>query len=44
MILDSTRAKNEWGWTLSTKVAEILEEIACHAEKHPDWLGISGSQ
>jgi CDP-paratose 2-epimerase len=43
MILDSTRAKNVWGWTPSMKVAEILEEIACHAEQHPDWLEISGS-
>jgi CDP-paratose 2-epimerase len=43
MVLDSTRAKREWDWTPSMKAGEILEEIAHHAQKHPDWLEISGS-
>jgi CDP-paratose 2-epimerase len=43
MVLDSTRARNHWGWTPSTKIGQILEEIAVHAEKHPDWLELSGS-
>jgi CDP-paratose 2-epimerase len=43
MVLDSTRAKKAWDWTPSVKVGAILEEIAAHAEKHPDWLEISGS-
>ena len=43
LVLDSARAKKEWGWTPSIKVGAILEEIADHAEKHPDWLEISGS-
>ena len=43
MVLDSTRAKAAWKWTLSMKIGEILEEIAWHAEKHRDWLEISDS-
>lgn len=43
MVLDSTRARNHWDWTPSMNIAQILEEIAVHAEKHPDWLDLSGS-
>jgi CDP-paratose 2-epimerase len=32
-----------WDWTPQTPVAEILEEIAAHAEAHPDWLELTGS-
>jgi CDP-paratose 2-epimerase len=43
MVLDSARARKQWSWAPSMKIAEILEEIAGHAEQHPDWLEISGS-
>lgn len=43
MVLDSARAKKEWGWAPSMKVGDILQEIADHAGKHPDWLEISGA-
>lgn len=43
MVLDSTRARNQWDWTPSMKIGQILEEIAVHAEQHPDWLELSGS-
>jgi len=43
MVLDSTRAEEQWGWTPSMKIGQILEEIARHAEKHPHWLEISAS-
>ena len=43
MVLDSSRAKDQWSWQPSVKIGDILEEIASHAEKHPDWLEISGS-
>jgi CDP-paratose 2-epimerase len=43
MVLNSARAKKEWGWAPSMKLGDILDEIAAHAEKHPDWLEISGS-
>jgi CDP-paratose 2-epimerase len=43
MVLDSARAKKEWGWMPSIKVGQILDEIVRHAQEHPDWLEISGS-
>jgi CDP-paratose 2-epimerase len=43
MVLDSTRAAGEWHWQVETRLEEILDEIASHAEKHPDWLELSAS-
>ena len=42
MVLDSARAKRQWDWRPTVRVEQILEEIAQHAEAHPEWLGISG--
>ena len=41
MVLDSGVAKATWGFAVSTPLDGILEEIALHAEKHPDWLELS---
>lgn len=41
VVLDSTLAETTWGWRPTTPVAAILEEIARHAESHPDWLKVS---
>ena len=41
MVLDSALAAQVWGWQPQKPFAEILEEIARHAEAHPDWLEIS---
>ena len=38
MVLDSSAVKEAWGWTPSTSRNAILEEIAQHAEQHPEWL------
>jgi len=38
MVLDSSAVKKAWDWTPSTPRNAILEEIAQHAESHPDWL------
>ncbi len=43
MVLDSTLAGQAWGWKPSTSWQDVLEEIAVHAEAHPDWLDISGA-
>jgi CDP-paratose 2-epimerase len=43
VVLDWTRARQMWDWTPQTPVAEILEEIAAHAEAHPHWLELTGS-
>ena len=42
MVLDSTRAKRQWDWQPTVRVEQILEEIAQHAEAHPEWLEVSG--
>jgi CDP-paratose 2-epimerase len=41
LVLDSARALESWAWRPTTRIADILEEIAAHAEAHPDWLCIS---
>ena len=41
MVLDPSLASREWGFTVSIKLGDILEEIALHAESEPDWLEIS---
>jgi CDP-paratose 2-epimerase len=41
LILDSSLAAQAWKWRPQTSREEILEEIARHADEHPDWLEIS---
>jgi len=41
MVLDSRRASHEWGWRVETSIGKVLEEIAAHAQSHPDWLELS---
>ncbi len=41
VVLDSRKAESVWDWKPQTPVAEILEEIASHAETHSEWLQIS---
>jgi CDP-paratose 2-epimerase len=43
MVLDSTKAKRQWDWQPTLSVEQILEEIAQHAQAHPEWLEISRS-
>ncbi len=43
LVLDSSRVKKEWGWIPATGIETTLEEIACHADEHPDWLAISNA-
>jgi CDP-paratose 2-epimerase len=43
IVLDSTKAKRQWDWQPTLPVGQILEEIAQHAEEHPEWLEISSS-
>ena len=42
LVLDSARAASEWNWRPATKLESILDEIARHAELHPEWLDLSG--
>ncbi len=41
VVLDSAKAGRLWKWKPATPVAEILEEIAAHAENNPAWLELS---
>ncbi len=41
VVLDSAKATRLWGWTPATATTTILDEIARHAETHPDWLDLS---
>jgi CDP-paratose 2-epimerase len=41
IVMDSTTAQNAWNWNVHTKIEEILEEIANHAEKNPYWLKLT---
>jgi CDP-paratose 2-epimerase len=41
IVMDSITARNAWNWSVKTKIGEILEEIAFHAEKNPHWLKIT---
>jgi CDP-paratose 2-epimerase len=42
MVLDSAAATKAWNWSPRLNLELILEEIALHAEQHPDWLELSG--
>ena len=44
LVLDCGKAKRLWRWEPATPVASILEEIARHAEAHPEWLRISANK
>lgn len=41
MVMDNRAAARDFGWHLEMSLPEILEEIALHAQQHPDWLGVS---
>ncbi|MGB7327002.1 MAG: NAD-dependent epimerase/dehydratase family protein [Rubripirellula sp.] len=38
VVLDSAAAEQHWDWNPTMTTEEIFEEIATHAEQHPDWL------
>jgi CDP-paratose 2-epimerase len=41
LVLDSTLARQRFNWQPATPLPMILEEIACHAEKNPQWLDVT---
>lgn len=43
VVLDAGLARRHWDWAAATKLEAILDEIARHAEAHPDWLALSRS-
>lgn len=43
VVLDSGLARKHWDWTPERSTESILEEIAQHAEAHPEWLQLTGA-
>ena len=43
LIMDCSLADQVWNWRPQTSLDQILDEIACHAQQHPEWLEISGA-
>ena len=43
IVLDHAKATRLWGWRPQTPVAAILDEIAAHAQAHPEWLDLSAA-
>lgn len=44
LVMDCAQAQEGWGWQPQTSLHGIWEEIALHAEAHPQWLELSGNQ
>jgi CDP-paratose 2-epimerase len=42
LIMDSCEAQRDFDWQAQTPIEAILDEIARHAESHPEWLERSG--
>ncbi|MBV9009824.1 MAG: NAD-dependent epimerase/dehydratase family protein [Verrucomicrobia bacterium] len=42
LILNSGLAERTWSWRPATKLEAILDQIARHADAHPEWLRLSG--
>lgn len=41
LVMDSRLAQATWDWKPPTRLPAILDEIADHAQAHPDWLETS---
>ncbi len=42
VVMNASLARSTWRWQVTTKLPAIFEEVARHAEAHPEWLEISG--
>jgi CDP-paratose 2-epimerase len=43
VAMDNRDAARDFLWQPQTPLPAILEEIAVHAQHHPDWLEVSGA-
>ena len=43
IVMDSGRARAEFGWSPSRSLDSILEEIAAHVRRNPGWLRLCGA-
>jgi CDP-paratose 2-epimerase len=42
MVMDNSDAERDFGWRVEISIENILDQIANHAERNPDWLERSG--
>lgn len=42
MVMDSHRAAQDFDWSPSRSLDSILDEIAAHAQQHPEWPALCG--
>jgi CDP-paratose 2-epimerase len=42
VVMDNSDCERHFGWQPDTSMADLLEEVAHHAEQHPDWMERSG--
>jgi CDP-paratose 2-epimerase len=43
LVIDSGAAARRWDWKPQRNLHSLFEEIAEHAEKHPDWLNLTSA-
>lgn len=43
LVMDSRLAEQTWDWRPAMALEAVLEEIAGHAEAHPNWLEVSAA-
>ena len=43
LVMDSSLASSAWNWQPEISLPSILDEIACHAADHPDWLELANA-
>ena len=43
MVLDCRAAAQRWQWRPQRRLESLLEEIAAHAQRHPDWLDLTSA-
>jgi CDP-paratose 2-epimerase len=41
IVMDSTVAQNAWNWRVQSRLEKILEDIADHADRNPNWLSLT---
>ncbi|MGH9141050.1 MAG: NAD-dependent epimerase/dehydratase family protein [Vicinamibacterales bacterium] len=41
VVMDSRRAAGRFGWTSTYPLTRVLDDIAAHHQRHPDWLSLT---
>jgi len=43
VVMDNSDAQHDFGWGPKKRLSTVLGEIADHAERHAEWLELSGA-